>query len=166
MDIIFIICTVFNLDLHPCVALEHLMATIRCDEFDVQQEGVFCLEQACADEDLLHLLLVSSVYRPQLLPLARQLGRLLRSPSCDVPLSCMRIVGALTAAAKDMDKMNKQNGSSNCNTSSGGLMELVNLWVEAGITEALDDIQVRLYCLGHFFYFILFYVEALHHRTI
>lgn len=125
-------------DAHPCVALECLLTVIHCDEFDVQQEGVFCLEQACADDDLLHLLLACPAYRAHLLPLARQMERLLRSPSCDLPMSCMRIISALTAAAKSGTGHN----SDGCGNSTG-LGELVNLWVEAGITEALDDIQVR-----------------------
>lgn len=135
-------CFAGSLDAHPCLALERLLTVLQCDEYDVQQEAVFCLEQACADEDLLQLLLSSPVYRPHLLPLARLVERLLRSPSCDVPLSCMRIVSALTSAAKTSGSSSGSGGGGGGD--SGRLCELVNMWVEAGITEALDDIQVGI----------------------
>jgi hypothetical protein len=115
-----------------CVLLEHLLRALQRDEFELQQEATLCLEQASLSHSLTHAMLTSPAYTPELLPLGRVFERLLRVPgSCEVPISVIRTVGALTAAAALLVP------------SPARQVELANLWVDAGITEALDDIQVR-----------------------
>jgi hypothetical protein len=113
------------------VLLEHLLRALQRDEYDLQHEATLCLEQACLSPALTHALLTSPAYTPELLPLGRVFERLLRVPgSIEVPISVIRIVSALTAAAALLVPARARQ------------VELANLWVEAGITEALDDIQV------------------------
>lgn len=84
------------------------MQCIHSDEFDLQQEAVFALEQACLDTALLHLIVSPSTTASggvagagpsaALVSLAGQLERLLRVPSSEVPLCVVRVISALTAA--------------------------------------------------------------------
>jgi len=82
----------------PSPVLDNLLQCIHSDEFDVQQEAVRALEQACLDTSVLHLLASPALLASIVAPLARELERLLRVPSSDVPLCVARIVSAITDA--------------------------------------------------------------------
>lgn len=82
----------------PSPILDNLLQCIHSDEFDLQQEAVHALEQACLDPALLQLLASPAHLTSIVAPLARELERLLRVPSSDVPLSVARIVSAITDA--------------------------------------------------------------------
>jgi hypothetical protein len=116
-------------DCNRCLFLDNILSSLQSDEFDLQQEAVFCLEQACKEPRVLHLLLSSSLYTPQQVPVSRQCARLLRVPgSSEVPPSVIRVLNALLATSGSRGSHLQQ--------------VLVQQWVDAGITEALDDIQV------------------------
>eukprot|EP01032_Pedospumella_encystans_P011099 gene11099-12932_t len=123
-------------DVTPCPLLDSLLQCIHSDEFDLQQEAIFALEQACLETYLLRQFVCpqspASGLNAVLVPLAGQLERLLRVPSSDVPLCVVRIISALTQAH-----------STHCDETgnTSAKYDLVHVWVDAGITEALDDIQ-------------------------
>lgn len=89
-------------DVAPCPLLDSLLQCIHSDEFDLQQEAVFALEQACLETYLLRQFVSppppASGLNVALVPLAGQLERLLRVPNHDVPLCVVRIISALTQA--------------------------------------------------------------------
>lgn len=139
--------------------LANLLECIHSDEFDLQQEAVRALEHACLDASALHLLSSPSQLASTLAPLARELERLLRVPSSDVPLCVARIVSAITDAHSKQCAVSGyvryvfESGWSlmdilltilcvHLSLFLSGKYDLVHTWVDAGITEALDDIQV------------------------
>ena len=88
------------------------------------------------------MLLTVPAYSNQLSALGSQFERLLRVPgSSEVPTATIRLISALTAQACDIGV----NPDATNNTRVGrskAAVDLVNLWANVGITEALDDIQV------------------------
>jgi hypothetical protein len=114
----------------PSPVLENIIQALLRDDFDLQHEAALALEQACLGADCKRMLLTVPQYAAQLVTLGRVFEHLLRAPgSGEAPISVMRVIGALTAAAAEIGHSSQA--------------ELVNLWVEVGITEALDDVQVR-----------------------
>jgi hypothetical protein len=114
----------------PSPVLENIVQALQRDDFDLQHEAALALEQACLSADCKRMLLTVPQYAAQLVTLGRVFEHLLRAPgSGEAPISVMRVIGALTAAAAEIGHSSQA--------------ELVNLWVEVGITEALDDVQVR-----------------------
>lgn len=168
--------------------LDNLLQGIHCDEFELQQEALFALEQACLDADFAHMLTsptamgssssgasasttsltTASNLQGVLAPLAREFERLLRVPSSEVPLCVARVVSALTEAHRkhcDSSGGRSRRLATKIFSHTGTLgisqqsffvsfsinhrFDLVHLWVEAGITEALDDIQVMISHRSH-----------------
>ena len=126
----------------PSIVLDRIcMAFATCDDYDIQQEAVLCLEQACLSAQLKTLLLTEPRYFSQLISFGGVFMRLLRIPgSCEVPIAVIRIINTLTVTAAQynvptiLQSMPSQRSS--------WQMEIVDIWVASGITEALDDIQV------------------------
>jgi hypothetical protein len=89
-------------DIAPCPLLDNLLQCVHSDEFDLQQEALFALEQGCLDAHLLQLLVSATQTAHStstlLAPLAQELERLLRVPSAEVPLCVVRIIAAITDA--------------------------------------------------------------------
>lgn len=116
-------------DASPSPLLEHLLRALQRDDFDVQQEATLALEQACLSPACRGMLLAVPQYAAEIAALGMVFERLLRAPgTSDAPISVMRVISALTAAAGELGP--------------GRQLELANVWVDVGITEALDDIQV------------------------
>jgi hypothetical protein len=114
----------------PSPVLENIIQALQRDDFDLQHEAALALEQACLSADCKRMLLTVPQYAAQLVTLGMVFEHLLRAPgSGEAPISVVRVIGALTAAAGEIGHSSQA--------------ELVNLWVEVGITEALDDVQVR-----------------------
>ena len=127
-----------------CPVLERVLAAVLRDEFDIQQEAVRCLEQACLEPGTVTALLQSGA--SQLRVLSQQLQRVLRTGhtgGSDAAQAAVRIIAVLvdgaagTAAAA---------GAAEGKGRLVQLEELLQLLVEVGVTEALDDLQVPPPC--------------------